>query len=113
MIGCDTTSRLFGIGKGTILKKFKANVELQKAAEVFDSTLSTPSQIESAGERVLVVMYGGKKNESMSSLRHRKYCEKLASSLASVDPKGLPPTSAAGKYHSYGVSFSDMPKEKF
>ena len=68
------------------LKKFKVNVELQKAAEVFDSTLSTSSQIESAGERVLVVMYGGKSNESLNSLRHRKYCEKLASSLASVDP---------------------------
>ena len=65
MLGCDTTSRLFRIGKGTILKKFKANVELQKAAEVFDSTLSTSSQIESAGERVLVVMYGGKNNESI------------------------------------------------
>ena len=66
--------------------EFKANVELPKAAEVFDSTLSTSSQIESAGERVLVVMYGGKSNESLNSLRHRKYCEKLASSLASVDP---------------------------
>ena len=68
MLGCDTTSRLFRIGKGTILKKFKANVELQKAAEVFDSTLSTSSQIESAGEKVLVVMYGGKNNESLNSL---------------------------------------------
>ena len=29
----------------------------------------------------------------------------MASSLASVDPKGLPPTSAAGKYHSYRVFF--------
>ena len=87
------------------MKKFKANVELQKAAEVFDSTLSTPSQIESAGERVLEVMYGGENNEALNSLRHRKYCEKLACSLASVDPKGLPPTSAAGKYHSYRVFF--------
>ena len=85
--------------------EFKANVELQKAAEVFGSTLSTSSQIDSAGERLLVVMYGGKSNESLNSLRHRKYCEKLASSLASVDPKGLPPTSAAGKYHSYKVFF--------
>ena len=93
--------RLFGIGKGTVLKKFKANVELQKAAEVFDSTLSISSQIESAGERVLVVMYGGKTNEPLNSLRHRKYCEKLATSLAHVDSKGLPPTSATSKYHSY------------
>ena len=66
-------------------------------------------RLESAGERVLVVMYEGKNNESFTSLRHRKYCEKSASSLASVDPKGLPPISAAGKYHSF---FSDMPMEK-
>ena len=65
-------------------------------------------RLESAGERVLVVMYEGKNNESFTSLRHRKYCEKSASSLASVDPKGLPPISAAGKYHSF---FSDMPME--
>ena len=84
-------------------------LSFKKAAEVFDSTLSTSTQIELAGERVLVVMYGGKNEESLNSLHHRK---NWPSSLASIDPKGLPPTSAAGKYHSYRVFFSDMPMEK-
>ena len=105
MLGCDTTSWLYGVGKGTILKTFKTNFELQKATEAFDTILSTSSQIVSAGESVLVIMYGCKTNESLKTLRWRKYCEKLATSLAHIDPKGLPPTSAASKYHSYRVYY--------
>ena len=105
MLGCDTTSWLYGVGKGTILKKFKTNFELQKATEAFDTILSTSSQIVSAGESVLVIMYGCKTNESLKTLCWRKYCEKLATSLAHIDPKGLPPTSAASKYHSYRVYY--------
>ena len=35
VLGCDTTSGLYGIGKGSILKKFKEKDELQKAALIF------------------------------------------------------------------------------
>ena len=77
MLGCDTTSWLYGVGKGTILKKFKTNFELQKATEAFDSILSTSSQIVSAGESVLVIMYGGNTNESLNTLRNRKYFWKI------------------------------------
>ena len=38
-LGCDTTSRLFGIEKGSILKKFKENKSLQQAATVFDISM--------------------------------------------------------------------------
>ena len=64
-MGCDTTSRLFGIGKGSILKKFKANSALQQAADVFDSTSSTLGEIESAGEKAMVAIYNGKKNDAV------------------------------------------------
>ena len=37
VLGCDTTSQLFGIGKGSILKKIKQNNDLQQAAKVFDN----------------------------------------------------------------------------
>ena len=50
-LGYDTTSWLFGIGKGTVLKKFKVNSALQQAADVDDETSSTPAVIESAGEK--------------------------------------------------------------
>ena len=44
-LGCGITSRLFGIGKGAILKKFKVNSALQQAADVFDLTSLTPGEI--------------------------------------------------------------------
>ena len=63
LLGCDTTSHLFGIGKGTILKKFKVNTSLQQAANIFDQPNSTLAEIEAAGEKALVAVYNGKKDE--------------------------------------------------
>ena len=54
-LGYDTTSWLFGIGKGTVLKKFKVNSDLQQAADVFDGSSSTSAEIESAGEKAMMV----------------------------------------------------------
>ena len=102
-LGCNTTSRLFGIGKGSILKKFKANSALQQAAAVFDSTSSTLGEIESAGEKAMVAIYNGKKDDTLNGLRLTRYCKKVAKSFNKVEPRSLPPTSSAAKYHSYRV----------
>ena len=67
-LGCDRTSRLFGIGKGTVLKKFKVNSALQQAADVFDETSSTPAEIELAGEKAMVVIYNEKMDDTLNSI---------------------------------------------
>ena len=77
LLGCDTTSRLFGIGKAAILKKFETNTVLQQSAKVFDDESAAP-EIAVAGEKALVEMCNGKKNESLNALRKSKYCEKVA-----------------------------------
>ena len=102
-LGCDTTSRLFGIGKGSIIKKFRENKSLQQAAIVFDNPNATQTQIDQAGEAAFVVMYNGKKSDTLDGLRYKKYCDKVATSLTQVDPKVLPPTSASAKFHSRRV----------
>ena len=91
ILGCDTTSRLFGIGKGAIVKKFKTNAALQQAADVFDLVSFTPNDIESAGEKALVAIYNGKKEETLNTLRLTRYCEKVTKSLTQVEPRSLPP----------------------
>ena len=48
-LGSDTTSRLFGIGKGSIIKKFRDNKSLQQVAIIFDNTNATQAQIDHAG----------------------------------------------------------------
>ena len=105
-LGCDTTSHLIGNGKGSIIKKFKDNKSLQQAAIVFDNPNATQAQIDHAGEAAFVVMYNvnGKKSNTLDGLRYKKYCDKVATSLTQVDPKVLPPTSAAAaKFHSRRV----------
>ena len=111
-MGCDTTSRLFGIGKGIILKRIKVNAALKQAADVFDKVSASATEIASAGEKALVAIYNGRKNDSLNNLRLIRYSEKVAKSFTRVEPKSLPPTSAAAKYHSYRGFFSDMPLEK-
>ena len=85
-LGCDTTTRLFGTGKGSILKKFKENKSLQQAAIVFDNPKATQTHIDHAGEAAFVVMHTGKKSDSLDGLRYKKYCDKVATSLTQVDP---------------------------
>ena len=43
------------------------------------------------------------KDESHNSLCHKKCIEKLATSTSHIEPKNLPPTAAAAKFHSYRI----------
>ena len=48
-------------------------------------------------------MYNGKKSDTLDGLQYKKYCDKVATNLTKEDPKVLPPTSAAAKFHSRRV----------
>ena len=56
--GCDSTSRIFGVGKGTVLKKASTSMELKQCDVVFvkDSSIE---DIEIAGECAFMTVYGG------------------------------------------------------
>ena len=103
VLGCETTSNLYGMGKGSILKKFRERVKLQKAALILDNPHSIPAQIDQAKESALVLTYNGKKGESLTSLQYKKYCDKTVMSLSQVDPKLSPPIAAAASFHSKRV----------
>ena len=67
LTGSDTTSRPFGIGKAAALRKLRNCPELQHLAQVFLQVQSVSLEdMQSAGERVLVLLYGGKR-----SVHHR------------------------------------------
>ena len=103
ILGCDTTSHLYGIGKGASLKKFKSSRHFREKAKVFNAESSTHMDIAAAGEEVLVSLYNGKQNERLDVLRYKRFCEKVATSVSHVHPQTLPPSSAAAKYHSFRV----------
>ncbi|KAJ8049891.1 hypothetical protein HOLleu_02834 [Holothuria leucospilota] len=57
--GCDTTSRLYGIGKRLLLKKAMSNTSFAKQLEqVLDC--STREEMKTSGEKVLAELYEGK-----------------------------------------------------
>ena len=103
ILGCDTTSRPYGIGKAASLKKYGESVYFQDQAKVFDIPGSTQAEVATAGENALVVLYGGKQGASLDSFRYRRSYEKVATRGQQIQPQNVPPTSAAPRYHGFRV----------
>ena len=101
--GCDTTSRIHGIGKGAVLKKYVSSKRFQKAAKVFMREDATREEICFAGEEIMLVICGATKREkSMDDLRLVNYYKKLEGKSA-IKPELLGPTSDATHLHSLRV----------
>ena len=57
MLGCDTTSRVFGIGKPVALKQVQNNVDFQQLADLFTKEGAAKKDIIDAGEKARVYIY--------------------------------------------------------
>ncbi len=105
ILGCDTTSFPYGIGKSTSLKKYKIHQIFREQAAVFARPSATPADVIAAGEKALVCLYNGRTDMSLDHLRYRKFCDKVVTKKSHVTAQNLPPTSAACKYHSLRVYY--------
>lgn len=104
--GCDKTSLLYDIGKGVPIEKFTTSDPFCKQAAVFDAQSPSRKDVVSAGEKALLCLYNGNpEKEGLDSLRHKRFCKKVATSMSFEELKTLPPTSAAAKYHSLRVYY--------
>lgn len=102
--GCDTTSRMFSIGKSQPLKKLKSE-NFKRQADVFASSHSSHEEVAEAGEKVIVSLYGGREGDTLDELRYVKYMQKVSTASKSTQPNVLPPTASAARYHSYRTYF--------
>lgn len=105
ILGCDSTSRLYGIGKAAGLTKVKSNVEFQSVAKVFLQDNGIQDNVVKSGEKALVVLYGGDPKKGLDSLRHTRFQEKVIRSSKFVEARSLPPTSASARFHSLRVYY--------
>jgi hypothetical protein len=102
LTGCDTTSKLFGIGKNQAFKKLKSSQYLQAQGQAFLDPSSSKEDVIKAGEESISHLYGGLPCEGLQILRWRKFTAKIvASRLKAVQINTLPPTPDAAKYHSF------------
>ena len=101
--GCDTTSRRHEIGNGASLKKYQTNNAFREQVKVLHTHSASTHDVTCAGYIALVILYHGRSADTLDSLRHQRFREKVASSATHVHPQTLPPTSGAAKYHSVRV----------
>ena len=105
ILGCDVTSRLFGLGKCLAVKRIKSDFQFCQQAKAFNQIGQAKEDIIVAGERALVPLYGGAKEEGLDVLRYRRFCDKIYKGTSRVEPRTLPPTSAAAMYHGLRVYY--------
>ena len=103
-LGCDTTSKIQGHGKGQSLTKIE-NATFRRCAEVFQADNSSKEDIIKAGEQAMVIICGGRATEQLDTLRYNKFRAKSATAHVAVQVNSLPPTSAAATYHSLRVYY--------
>ena len=105
ILGCDTTSGLHGVGKGTSLKKFYESHHFRNQAKVFNNASASKKEVIEADEKALVCLYNSKSSGALDCLRYRRYCQIVATNTSQVQPQNLLPTSAAAIYYSLRVYF--------
>ena len=103
LLGCDTTSRMFSIGKQVALKKFQKIKKFRNAILIFNKPTAKQEDMVKAGEGLFVRVYGGKDDITLDRLRFEKFHQKPVSTSTAVAPETLNPTSSAASFHSLRV----------
>ena len=103
VLGCDTTSRVYGIGKQKTVSKLKADKNLRRSVAIFMSRHANVKEVVNADNSAPISLYNGGPDDMLDTMRYQRFCEKTARSIIAIDPCLLPPTSAAAKYHSLRV----------
>ena len=81
ILGCDATSRLYGIGKGLSPKRFTSNALFRDKAEQFGKKDATVNDVVDAGEAALVCLYIWKEGCNIDGLRYAQFCDKVATNM--------------------------------
>ena len=76
IFGCETTSRLFGLGKGIVVKKL-SDSHFHKSAETFTQKNVSKEDVIFVGDTALVLLHGDSCVEGLDSLRYKRFCDKV------------------------------------
>ena len=107
--GCDSTSRIFGVGKKSAFQKLvKGNSIIQSCARTFILPNQKKEVIEELGAKSMAVLSGGNCSDSLESLRYSMFVKKIASAKSFVTPERLPPTSSSTKFHCHRTYYQIM-----
>ena len=72
----------------------------RQAFLIFGNEELTQDELIAAGDTAIVYVNGGKPTDNLNKLRAAKFHAKLTTNRKELQPRVLPPTSFASKYHS-------------
>ena len=92
--GCDTVSRIFGVGQGRLLNIRGKLTE--SIIQTFYSHDSTKEEIKSAGEKIFYLLLNLSPSDgNLDAARLWLFNAKVIKGCAAIDSTSLPPTSVA------------------
>ena len=87
--GCNTTSRIFGVGKKSVFQKVISEDNVFRSfAKTFCTPSMDPEIIDQEGCKAMVTLFNGKEGESLESLRSRLLSKRFVQQRALLNPKG-------------------------
>ena len=76
ILGCDTVSRVHGLGKGQVLKKLHSkDWYFCEQALIFTDKHVVKDYVISAGDKALLSLYGEQPGEGLNDLHYRKFLD--------------------------------------
>ena len=87
--GCDTTSTTFRHGKFKILRLMSPDDEVQFYARKYGELATSHEEIAKSSSCIFIKLYNGKPDDSLTTLRHARFMENIATSM-SINPANLP-----------------------
>ena len=75
--GCDTTSRIFSIGKKAVFQKLLKDSTLQSCANTFISTGQSQECIIETGKKAMAIIFGGNGDDSLGSICYNLFRKKV------------------------------------
>jgi len=107
--GCDSTSRVYGVGKKSVFQKLvKDDQVLKLCADTFTSRGVSIAEIKNLGSQAMTVIFGGESTCSLAAMRYNIFTKKVAAAKSFVTPERLPPTESATKFHCLRVYYQVM-----
>ena len=107
--GCDSTSRVFGIGKKSGFQRVINKDRIIKAcSEVFCSPKQHQDIVATNGCSAMVAFFNANQKDSLASIRYNMLCKKVSRAKTFVTPERLPPTTSACKFHSLRTYYQVM-----
>ena len=74
---CDTTSG-YSVGSRTVLQKFLKNQKFRNLLRIFSLPSSDRKDILQAGEKFLLLLFGGKREKTLDDFRLHKYYDQMS-----------------------------------